>query len=453
MSGARTKTSPREGVAKPWTVLVFMVPSDDLEGFALDDIEEMQRVYPADKFNLAVQLYRPSGSDRFTMVGGQIVFEDDPPIATLQDSLVSFLNWGFGDPNDCTYKMVVLWGHSYGVGLNLFSPRQDQRGFAVTPSVRTMVPRPPLKTLVNGQLNGYVNGNGNGHGNGHGNDSGTAKANGYANGSGNGHDRRPRKRHSATSLSLADLATALAKVSKEHGPIDLLGMDSCYMSSVETAYQLKDVAQYLVASESWIRKVGWDYAKVFGALAQRPDLTPEAFGKQIVEGTDGESTRNITLLELADMEPLVERGQDCVQHLLSLIKGNAEMRRALQLALAETGFLKVRQFVDLRNLVSRVKAAVGEDDTSDPFTPLDNTAQALIRARKTTGEALGVLNGLSIYYRLVQASIALGASRDDGEVNAVVDPEEYESLAFVKATKWTDLVNALDPARDVAAQA
>jgi hypothetical protein len=38
-------------------------------------------------------------------------------------------------------------------------------------------------------------------------------------------------------------------------------------------------------------------------------------------------------------------------------------------------------------------------------------------------------------------------------VNAVVDPEEYDSLAFVKATKWTDLVNALDPARDVAAQA
>jgi len=443
MSGARTKTSPREGVAKPWTVLVFMVPSDDLEGFALDDIEEMQRVYPADRFNLAVQLYRPSGSDRFTLVGGQVVFEDDPPIATLQDSLASFLNWGFEAYGDCTYKMVVLWGHSYGVGLNLFSPRQDQRGFAVTPSVRTMVPRPPLKTLVNGHLNSYVNGHANGNGNDYRN----------GNGNGNGHVAHPRKRHSATSLSLADLATSLAAVSKKHGPIDLLGMDSCYMSSVETAYELKDVAQYLVASESWIRKVGWDYAKVFGALAQRPDLTPEAFGKQIVEGTDGDSTRNITLLELADINPLVERGYACVQHLLTLIKGNAEMRRALQLALADTSFLKVRQFVDLRNLVSRVKAAVGEDDTRDPFTPLDDTAKALIRARKTTGEALGVLNGVSIYYRLVEASIALGTTSDDGEVNAVVDPEEYESLAFVKATKWTDLVNALDPARDVIANA
>ena len=43
------------------------------------------------------------------------------------------------------------------------------------------------------------------------------------------------------------------------GKIDLLGFDACIMGSVEVAYELRDIAHYMIASARTIPSDGWDY--------------------------------------------------------------------------------------------------------------------------------------------------------------------------------------------------
>jgi Clostripain family len=421
MVSASGKTPSRDSEAKLWTVLVFMVPSGDLEGFALDDVGEMTRACPADRFNLAVQMHRPTGSDRFTIAGGAVRFVDDPPLDTVRGSLASFLDWGFSE-YPSRRRMVVLWGHSYGVGLDLFSPRQDQRGSGATAGVRTMVPRPPLQSLLT--------------------------ANGQRNGRERERDPRVVNGSSAYSLSIGALSDVVTTVSRRHGVIDLLGMDSCFMASAEAAYQLKEAARYLLASESWIRKEGWNYAHAFGALSRHPGIEPEELGRQIVYDTAGEATRSISLLDLRQTSTLADHARACVTHLLGVARNDDDARRALQLRLAQTSFMNVRQFVDLRDLVTRVKEALG--DPEGQLAAWDRSIAQVIAARKAVGEGLGSLRGLSIYYPWVDARISLGVSNDTGEVNAVVDPDEYRQLEFVQATRWNDLLRTLNPERALA---
>jgi hypothetical protein len=403
--------SPKDMAGQPdWTVLVFMVPDEGLERSAFADIKEMQSVPDTDRFNLLVQMHRPDGTDRFRIVNGEVFFEDDPPFATIEQSLASFVDWGF-TTYQSTYKMVILWGHSYGVGMNLFSPRQDLRGVGETPGPRTIVPRASLSTLFSG--NGV-----------------------------NGVNPVRVVDRTQNSLSIQSLAQLL-KGETGRGKIDVLGMDSCYMSSAEAAFELRHATEYLVASESFIREQGWDYAKVFALLANNPSIGPEPLGQGIVRTLDESATRTISLLKLSGADDLAREGSACMDALLELVKDDPAAKRALKSCFERTSFLKVRQFLDLRDLVDKLKAEFPA--VAEQLDNLDDEAAAVIIAARAFGEGVGLLQGLSIYYPHVEAVISLGAGDDNGEVNAVVDLDEYATLEFVQQTSWKDVLNALGP--------
>jgi len=49
--------------------------------------------------------------------------------------------------------------------------------------------------------------------------------------------------------------------------VDIVGFDSCYMAMLELAYELKDSACYLLASQECEEKDGWNYHEVMKALS------------------------------------------------------------------------------------------------------------------------------------------------------------------------------------------
>ena len=78
-------------------------------------------------------------------------------------------------------------------------------------------------------------------------------------------------------LSLAEIYEGFSQVynlSEEDPPIDIVGFDTCLMGSIDTAYALSDVAQYMVASEEMAPGIGWAY-----------DLWPQKLGNN--PGMDG----------------------------------------------------------------------------------------------------------------------------------------------------------------------
>ncbi len=77
----------------------------------------------------------------------------------------------------------------------------------------------------------------------------------------------------ATSLSIPELARILDAARRayeqKHGTkprIDILGMDSCLMSNAEVCFEIREHADYLVASEGWVANAGWPYHRVLEAF-------------------------------------------------------------------------------------------------------------------------------------------------------------------------------------------
>ncbi|CAB5141931.1 hypothetical protein D3OALGA1CA_3901 [Olavius algarvensis associated proteobacterium Delta 3] len=69
--------------------------------------------------------------------------------------------------------------------------------------------------------------------------------------------------------------------------VDLLGLDTGFMGTVETAYQYRPEsgkfgADYMVASPAKALSEGWDYSVILDSLGDVAELTPELFARTIV---------------------------------------------------------------------------------------------------------------------------------------------------------------------------
>jgi hypothetical protein len=86
----------------------------------------------------------------------------------------------------------------------------------------------------------------------------------------------------AQTLTLTELRTALKAATDCIGrELDIVVFKDCYMSTLETASELKGLASYLVASQSLVPIEGWPYSKMLGTLIAHKD-DPKKAGMQIV---------------------------------------------------------------------------------------------------------------------------------------------------------------------------
>ena len=113
-------------------------------------------------------------------------------------------------------------------------------------------------------------------------------------GSGTTEDFFLRDENPTDSLSILELAEALRAATVRVGSklrgkrIDVLGMDACYMSMGEVAYQIRDHVDYMVGAEGLEPTFGWPYRRILArAKAHRKDrkrpMTPEEMTTAIVE--------------------------------------------------------------------------------------------------------------------------------------------------------------------------
>jgi len=63
----------------------------------------------------------------------------------------------------------------------------------------------------------------------------------------------------------------------------LLGFDACLMNMLEVAYQLRDVAQFVVGSQETEPGRGWPYGAIMAELVRRPDQDTAELSSVIVE--------------------------------------------------------------------------------------------------------------------------------------------------------------------------
>jgi Clostripain family len=87
-----------------------------------------------------------------------------------------------------------------------------------------------------------------------------------------------------TSGHSIDVERILRNIAKLTGrQLDLFGMDACLMSTLEVAYQLRDLTDVVVGSEELEPGAGWKYDAILKALTANPDMDGRKLGFCVVQ--------------------------------------------------------------------------------------------------------------------------------------------------------------------------
>ena len=65
--------------------------------------------------------------------------------------------------------------------------------------------------------------------------------------------------------------------------LGFIGFDACLMGMVETGYEFRNLASYMIASMQSEQGDGWDYEYIFGNMGDGSSLTAEGFSKLLIE--------------------------------------------------------------------------------------------------------------------------------------------------------------------------
>ncbi len=210
---------------KQWSFLVFINADNDLDEFGVEDIIEMERAGLSDDVNVIVQI------DRFKLPARRYDVSGRSPQSSADDwgikskkvmdigevdmgdfkELIKFVKWAH-EKYPANNYMLIIWNHGSG-----WKKRGVRNGF---------------------------------------------KGISYDDDSNN-------------HISAKELGTAVNAIHAILGkPIEVFGMDACLMQMIEVAYELKDGASYITASEETEPGEGWPYHLILAPLYKNPSMTP-----------------------------------------------------------------------------------------------------------------------------------------------------------------------------------
>jgi len=227
---------PRDNTAE-WTVMVYLDADNDLESAGIDDINEMEIVGSTPEVNIVVQADRIPGYDisnsDWTNTRRYYITQDFDPYQISSDlkselgelnmgdpqTLIDFANWATINYPAKKY-LLVIWNHGGGFR----SPAYTAKDIAWDDT--------------------------------------------------SGRDR----------ITMPELEYALSIISAQMGKnIDIVGMDACLMAMTEVAYQIKDYAYIMVASEENEPGDGWPYDTILAQLVANPLISPVQLAVDIVD--------------------------------------------------------------------------------------------------------------------------------------------------------------------------
>jgi hypothetical protein len=279
---------------------------------------------------------------------------------------------------------------------------------------------------------------------------------GHAYGLGFGRDHRDGLRLD----ELQGALTTFRKVRPGGRPLDILGANACAMAYAEAAYQLREQAEYMVASQIAVPFAGWPFDTVLRAI--KPGTPTQRIGQLIVDryvstfrAAGKEEVVAMSLLNLAALRSAPADAVDFLKAFGALatalhdVVGGADRHASERLTQVRAAFLsagvgEVRPLIDLRDLCRKlVELATDLDVLGDGASGIremkaaaerldeflepegagglrgSTTSARFLVVHKHTGEPRG-LNGLGIFAPFVTdpadlKRLEIGHESSDGE--------------------------------------
>jgi len=299
-----------EPAQKEWTIMVYMAGDNNLSEDMVGELKGMQAAMAAAGKDCGVNIVAVFDSSYFTVDTAVYSFTPANSTETLEEC------------------RLELGKKNYG--LNAESPRLKN-------FVYTMLAKPELRAkqyalIISGHSDGIM-------------------------GKTTLRDSNP---DSFVSLSkLRYILEVAENALPENQKFDLLGFDSCLMSMIEVGYELRNVAEIMVASQGLTPSAGWPFENILRPLLRaKGQLSSSEFARSIVQTfTDhnkdyviGGRSVNINASNLTYAAPLKRTIDALGKYLTLALNQSVEPDADLSSAQAETNGVMRERIADLIHL-------------------------------------------------------------------------------------------------------
>jgi hypothetical protein len=343
---AASSSGSQTTAASAWTILVYVDGDNDLEEYAVGDVNEMEAAALNTSINVGVMLDRIGGYDSSNgnwTDSRRGVIRLDNGSSTLSSVLTSigeadmgrgqtltdFINWGVANLPAQRYA-VIIWDHGGGA----------LGGAAVDES-------------------------------------------------------------SGSVLTAAEIRQAVASSTLQR--VDLLGFDACLMATLEMQSELASVASILIASEKLEPGDGWDYTSFLTQFSSGTSSDAATLGSAIV-GTYGTFYRNSETLSSVDLAKVggVETALDAFVMAMRTAADWTAVRAARGRATVADS--STPEYVDLVSFMTQLMNASANSSVDTAASNVITAARAsVLRKAGPSG-----FDGTTIYFPTSQALYSPG---------------------------------------------
>ena len=247
-------------------------------------------------------------------------------------------------------------------------------------------------------------------------------------------------------MSAPHLKQALEEAEKETGKkLDILGFNACLMADTEAAYEFRNNADILLASEENEFNPGWYFQSILGenmdtsikqlqkAISQKIDVTPEEFAKMVVKsnGEHQDKTPTFSATDLTKMEGLAKATDNLSKAILKTEEKEA-VRNSIMVTEHYGGMWEPYcDMRDLHHIAKTLEKEVNDPDIKKASKELIKTFNETIIANAADPTKYPNAKGLHIYAPL------------DGENSMGFKNGSYGEVGFARDTHWDEAMKSI----------
>lgn len=366
--------------------MVYMAADNNLETYAIENINQMESVGSSSGMSVVVQIDRSPNYDRSngnwtttrryhitrdtdnTTINSELIQDLGEVDMAEPQSLADFVQWATS-AYPAEHYLLVLWDHGRGWQTRAFTPLALQR---------------EIKAIHLDET-------------------------------------------SNSEMSLADITQAMGQIPH----MDIVLFDACLMGMTEVAYSIKDDADIMIASEENIPATGQPYDQVLSRIATNPAVSSSDLSHAIVDiyMDYAMSTQSGTLTQSAINLPALNQVISAADQLgRALLLNINTVRPAVRLAQEQTQHFDFDKayyddYKDLYDFANRINARVGSPDVRTAAQATMTAVNNAVLYQRNSGGQVSNSRGISIY--LPGPGFML---------------PQYRNISFAQNTQWDEFL-------------
>ncbi len=206
------------------------------------------------------------------------------------------------------------------------------------------------------------------------------------------------------SLTLTELGEAFKDVGQQ---FEVIGFDTCLMSTLENANTLSPYGKYMVASEEYEPGGGWDYTNWTQYLMKNPNIDGEKLGREICDTyfekcklTDEDNMATLSVVNLARIPALVTAFDNMASEMTGITSEMQTLQDYVRGAIRAENFGGNTDAEGYTNMVDLGDLTINTEDV------VSNTAETVLSTLfdaviyEVHGSTREHANGISVFFPL-----------------------------------------------------